>query len=165
MDIRDATQAALNFIDRAATFRQADLNGKVGLGLDRAQELIASDDLETSDFKMLMRLGFGSGINNAFTEDGAVDYEALQQAVTTEITDQRTAAVDRRLWAAELGVQSGLLPPSTLQEGLSLRYGDAVTEAFGDESAVDFERLKSIILGQVLPGSTGETENTLDATA
>ena len=153
MDIRSLTEDALNLVDRFNAFRQADLNGRIGMRFDRAQEMIESGDLKESDFKLLMRIGFGNGVNASFGEDGAVDYAALQETVTAHVTEQRTNAIERRLGAAELGVETGLLPPSVLQAGLFARYGDSVNEAFAEGTEVDFERLKAIILAQIAPTS------------
>ncbi len=167
MDIRALTEGALNLTDRFNAFRQADLNGRIGMRLDKAQELIESGDLQASDFQLLMRLGFGNSVNSAFGEDGAVDYTALQETVTAQVTEQRTNGVERRLSAAEFGVESGLLPAGVLRAGLFARYGESVSEAFGDDSAVDFERLKAIILAQVAPSSadTTDAESSFSATA
>jgi len=167
MDIRALTEGALNLADRFNAFSQADLNGRIGMRLDRAQEMIESGDLEQSDFESLMRLRFGKGMNAAFSEDGAVDYAALQETVTAQVTTQRTNAIERRLDAAEFGVESGLLPPSVLQAGLFARYGDSVSEAFAEGTEVDFERLKAIILAQVAPGSpaSDDASATFSATA
>ena len=160
MDIRAVTEGALNLAERFNNFRQADLNGRIGQRLDRAQDMIESGDLKSSDFQLLMRLGFGNSVNSAFSEDGSIDYAALQETVTSKVTEQRTNVVKRRLGAAEFGVESGLLPPAVLQAGLFARYGASVSEAFGDD-AVDFERLKAIILGQ----STAATEDTDESAA
>ena len=45
MDIRAVTEGALNLAERFNNFRQADLNGRIGQRLDRAQDMIESGDL------------------------------------------------------------------------------------------------------------------------
>ena len=108
------------------------------------EEAVESGEIDVDDFKAKLEEKFGSAVDEAFSEDGTVDFDKLNEIIQEQLSSTSEAN------------PSSMPPPpppmkmdsTDLQSKLTEEFGDEAEGIVGEDGSIDFEKLKELLDSQ-----------------